>query len=79
MSCEVTGVRHYSSDLPQGGLEVPCKLTFTASPKEIAKLKKLLSPAPSNETNVSISSNISITPSVTSYKPYSIYQFKWFH
>jgi len=27
---EVTGARQYSADLPQGGMEVPCKLTFTA-------------------------------------------------
>jgi len=27
---EVTGARQYSTDLPQGGMEVPCKLTFTA-------------------------------------------------
>ena len=38
MSCKVTGIRLYFSYLPQGGLEVPCRLTFSASPKEIAKL-----------------------------------------
>ena len=27
--CEVTGTRCYSEDLPQGGLEIPCKLTFS--------------------------------------------------
>jgi len=27
MTCVVAGVRQYSSDLLQGGLEVPCKLT----------------------------------------------------
>ena len=26
---EVTGTRCYSEDLPQGGLETPCKLTFS--------------------------------------------------
>ena len=26
ISCVVSGARRYSSDLPQGGLEVPCKL-----------------------------------------------------
>ena len=28
ISCIVCGNRRYSSDLPQGGLEVPCKLTL---------------------------------------------------
>jgi hypothetical protein len=28
INCEVTGSRQYSSDLLQGGLEVPCSLTF---------------------------------------------------
>ena len=36
--CEVTGARQYSADLSQGGMEVPCKLTFTAPLKEIDKL-----------------------------------------
>jgi len=43
MTCVVAGVRQYSSDLLQGGLEVPCKLTFSAPTKEIQKLRKLLS------------------------------------
>ena len=25
-ACIITGIRHYSSNLPQGGLEVPCTL-----------------------------------------------------
>jgi len=29
IKCRVTGNRQYSSDLPQGGLELPCVLTFT--------------------------------------------------
>ena len=42
--CTVTGRRQHSSDLPQGGLEIPCIIEFrhSAKPKEIAKLKKLL-------------------------------------
>ena len=39
--CRVTGRRRYSSDLPQGGLEIPCKLTFEGEAKEIKKLLKL--------------------------------------
>ena len=42
--CTVTGGRKYSSDLPQGGLEVPCMLLFKhKKPKELNKMKKLLS------------------------------------
>ena len=41
IQCVVTGRRRYSADLPQGGLEVPCKLLFKASTKEIQKLKRL--------------------------------------
>ena len=41
--CTVTGPRQYSTDLPQGGLEVPCILTFTTSnDKEGDKARKLL-------------------------------------
>ena len=29
--CEVTGLRCYSSDLPQGGLEIPCNLILGKS------------------------------------------------
>ena len=28
ITCQVTAARHYSADLPQGGLEVPCKLIY---------------------------------------------------
>ncbi len=41
--CEVTGIRCYSGDLPQGGLEIPCKLTFRGELKVVRKLKTLLS------------------------------------
>ena len=40
--CEVTGTRRYSVDLPQGGLEIPCKLFFTAEALEVDKLHMLL-------------------------------------
>ena len=40
--CTVTGRRRHFSDLPQGGLEVPCKIMFTAESEEIKKLKILL-------------------------------------
>ena len=31
--CKVTGRRRYSTDLPQGGLEIPCAVLFTAKDK----------------------------------------------
>ena len=41
--CVVNGARQYSSDLPQGGLEVLCILTFrTSEEKECEKAKKLI-------------------------------------
>ena len=36
--CTPTGGRRYSSDLPQGGLEIPCKLSKS---KEVQKVKTL--------------------------------------
>ena len=41
--CTVSGSRRYSADLPQGVLEIPVKLTLTATSKEEAtKAKKLI-------------------------------------
>lgn len=44
--CVVSGGRRYSGDLPQGGLEIPCRLVFTAKAKEIKKLKRLFKHKP---------------------------------
>ena len=41
ISCEVTGTRRYSADLPQGGLEIPCKLLFTSKAREVDKVQTL--------------------------------------
>ena len=44
--CRVNGHRHYSHDLPQGVLEVPCILTYiTREEKEWTKTKKLIQSA----------------------------------
>ena len=41
--CRVNGSRRYSSDLPQGGLEVPCVLVFkTMQAAETEKTKRLI-------------------------------------
>ena len=42
IKCEIDGHRRYSSDLPQGGLELPCLLTFVGSPVKIEKVRALL-------------------------------------
>ena len=34
LTCRVSGPRRYYSDMPQGGLEVPCVLRFRTIPKE---------------------------------------------
>ena len=36
----VTGRRRYSSDLPQGGMEIPCSLHFKGAAKDMKKVKK---------------------------------------
>ena len=41
--CRITGARQYSADLPQGGLEIPCVLTFEGEKKEVTKVRKLIS------------------------------------
>ena len=38
--CIIMGDRKYSRDLPQGGVEIPCKLLFQGKPKEIKKVGK---------------------------------------
>ena len=42
MDCVVIGGRRYYSDLPQGGLEILCKLTLNGKRDDIKKPKHLL-------------------------------------
>ena len=42
ITCVVTGNRRYSSDLIQGGLEIPCSLVFRGKEKLISTVKNLL-------------------------------------
>ena len=42
IKCTITGARCDSSDLPQGGLEVPCILHFSGDAKLMLKITKLL-------------------------------------
>lgn len=51
IKCFVDGSRRYSADLPQGGMEIPCKLIFsTKSADDCEKLKKLVSASLSDKT-----------------------------
>ena len=49
----VTATRRYSGDLPQGGLEIPCLLTFKGTMKDIAKITRLVKYALSSPTDAS--------------------------
>lgn len=40
--CKITGRRRHSKDLAQGGLEIPCILTFEGGSKDITKVEKLI-------------------------------------
>ena len=40
--CQVIAPRHYSGDLPQGGLKIPCMLTFEGDRKDVAKASRLV-------------------------------------
>ena len=43
--CEITGSKRYSSDLEQGGLEIPAKIIFQNSNERIIEeMKKKLAP-----------------------------------
>ena len=42
ISCTVYGERRYSRDLTEGGLEIPCLLTFEINKSLISKIKKML-------------------------------------
>ena len=42
MACMVNGSRRYSADLPQGGLEIPCILTFRTNNAKLSDNSKKL-------------------------------------
>ena len=48
VTCRIIDSHHqYSSDLPQGGLQIPCQLVFQSEDTEfIEKLKKIVKSAP---------------------------------
>ena len=46
MICEVSGPPRYSADLPQGGLEHPCRITFVGPSQKLCKIAKLFEEVP---------------------------------
>ena len=42
IKCTITGFRQHSSDLVQGGMEVPCQLLFSGEEIDVRKLQRLL-------------------------------------
>ena len=40
ITCTITGTRRFSSDLPQGGLELPCEYTFSGSEDIVRTTRK---------------------------------------
>ena len=40
--CRITGGRTYFHDLPQGGLEIPCRIVFGVKQDQLKKLKRAL-------------------------------------
>jgi len=49
LSCIITDThRQYSADLPQGGLEIPCKLVFESTKKSslVSKVRRLVAVCP---------------------------------
>ena len=49
-SCQVTGRRSQSVDLPQGGFKVPCTFTLVGQSQDIMKIRKLIGLAPAKST-----------------------------
>ena len=48
---EIVGNRIYSQDLPQGGLEIPCKYIFEGPPVYVDKVKRFVTAAPDTATS----------------------------
>ena len=60
ITCTVTGIRKYSDDLPQGGLEVPCLLTFRGDEPAIEKVRNLLHDKPKDQAGEVVKSQKTI-------------------
>ena len=64
ISCQVTGSRRYSYDLPQGGLELPWCLTFTGPSKIVKKVQKLLDKQPAMMVKKTDSEQLNKKPNI---------------
>ena len=42
ITCEVVALRHYSEDLPQDGLEIPCLMNFLGEHELVCKVERLM-------------------------------------
>ena len=51
ITCQVNGSRRFSSDLPQGGLEIPCLLIFSGACDLVTKVQKPIFDIIKNEKN----------------------------
>ena len=79
MKGTIIRTRRYSSDLEQGGMEIPCKFTFMCPPTELQKLQKFLVSALDVRvifsclmiTDASVSSSLGSITTTSSYLPSS--------
>ena len=62
ISCQVSGGRCYSQDLPQGGLEILCLLRFQGTAKDVQKVEKLATLALSSKSSSKPESLPSLEP-----------------
>ena len=53
IKCQVTASKRYLEDLPQGGREIPCTVTFEGNAKDLAKVKRLVKYALTQNTAAS--------------------------
>ena len=69
ITCEITGGRKYSHDLPQGGMEILCILEFTGELVKIEKVKQLFKEAPVGKAEEVKDSNTSdgVDSTITSH------------
>ena len=58
IQCEIIGMRKYSSDLRQGGLEVPCTLIFEGSCTDVSKVAKLIKDVEESKDHTKVGKNI---------------------
>ena len=68
----ITGNRHHSTNLPQGGLDVPCELHFFGKKEYIAKIKKLLVPQPDGKPQSAAVEKLTFQPTEPSCKKFKV-------